>query len=164
MFESTTHRYAENKRRNTKLTHEMVIQATSVLSDASSHVDFLPSLPGSNKCSSFNVDSEIDLTDTLPSQRARIRQVLKEQNKLIWMLTRSHPQKPSLAHLTNSPPSSFIILVVVVVASALVTKVTVLLSPHRRGEAPFVLDYLEVTARFPNEFRSHFYQDWGRSY
>ena len=67
MFESTTHRYAENERRRIKITHEMAIQATSVMSDASSHVDFLPSLPDSSKCSSdsslipgrvFNVDSE----------------------------------------------------------------------------------------------------------
>lgn len=67
MFESTTHRYAENERRRMKVTHEMAIQATSVMSDASSHVDFLPSLPDSSKCSSdsslipgrvFNVDNE----------------------------------------------------------------------------------------------------------
>jgi len=67
MFESTTHRYAENERRRIKITHEMAIQAISVTSDASSHVDFLPSLPDSSKCSSdsslipgrvFKVDSE----------------------------------------------------------------------------------------------------------
>ena len=48
MFESTTHRYSENKRRHIKLTHKMVIQATSVMTNASSHVDFLPSLPDSS--------------------------------------------------------------------------------------------------------------------
>lgn len=67
MFESTTHRYAENERRRIKVTHEMAIQATSVMSDASSHVDFLPSLSDSSKCSGdsslipgrvFNVDNE----------------------------------------------------------------------------------------------------------
>jgi hypothetical protein len=67
MFESTTHRYAENERRRIKITHEMAIQATSVMTDTSSHVDFLPSLPDSSKCSSdsslipgrvFNVNSE----------------------------------------------------------------------------------------------------------
>ena len=40
MFESTTHRY--NKRRHIKLTHKMVIQATSVMTNASSHVVHWP--------------------------------------------------------------------------------------------------------------------------
>ena len=42
MFESTTHRYSENKRRHIKLTHKMVIQATSVMTNASSHVVHWP--------------------------------------------------------------------------------------------------------------------------
>ena len=38
-------RCGENKRRCMKLTHEMAIKATSVMSEASSHVNFLLSLP-----------------------------------------------------------------------------------------------------------------------
>lgn len=80
MFESTIHRYAENERHRMKVTHKMATQATSVMSEASSHVDFLPSLPDSSKCSSFNVDSDIHLTDNYnsASQSCQDRKGFKE--------------------------------------------------------------------------------------
>ena len=42
LLENITHKYAENERRRTKITHEAAIQAVPTVSHTSSHADFLP--------------------------------------------------------------------------------------------------------------------------
>ncbi|KAL3808122.1 hypothetical protein ACHAXA_004976 [Cyclostephanos tholiformis] len=45
ILEQITHKYAENELNRIKVTYEVATQAAPVVADASSHADFLPSLP-----------------------------------------------------------------------------------------------------------------------